>query len=68
MVYNETIEISGPSGAFVDAAIINGENVMVSSESVTDPKAVRYGWAAYPEVNLTNAADLPAVPFSTEAD
>ncbi len=59
-------EIAGPSGEFVEAsAAIDGENVVVSSDAVSDPKAVRYAWAAYPDVNLYNASDLPAVPFST---
>jgi sialate O-acetylesterase len=34
---------------------------------VTEPRFVRYGWADNPEVNLVNAANLPAVPFEAEA-
>ena len=30
------------------------------------PVAVRYGWAAYPVVNLWNKDGLPASPFRTD--
>lgn len=62
-------EIADSSGNFVEAdAVIDGEEVVVSSKSVSTPKAVRYGWAAFPDVNLYNAADLPAVPFSSDRE
>ena len=48
------------------AARISGETVIVSSEQVPNPTAVRYGWAANPKCNLTNAAGLPASPFRTD--
>jgi sialate O-acetylesterase len=47
------------------AVIANGA-VIVSSEDVPNPIAVRYGWAARPKCNLTNAAGLPASPFRTD--
>jgi sialate O-acetylesterase len=59
-------EIAGPDGNFVPAkAAIDGAQVIVSAEGVTDPKAVRYAWAAYPDGNLYNAEGLPATPFRT---
>jgi len=34
---------------------------------VPNPVAVRYGWDADPVAPLYNGADLPAVPFRTDA-
>jgi len=48
-------------------AVIDGDTVVVSSDQVPTPVAVRYGWAAYPVVNLWNKAGLPASPFRTDS-
>jgi len=40
--------------------------VVVWSEEVPHPVAVRYGWANNPECNLYNGSDLPASPFRTD--
>jgi sialate O-acetylesterase len=59
--------ICGPDKKFVWAdAEIKGDKVVVSSSQVTEPVAVRYGWADFPIVNLWNKADLPASPFRTD--
>ena len=59
--------ICGPDKKFVwGEAEIKGNRVIVSSPSVTEPVAVRYGWADYPVVNLWNSAGLPASPFRTD--
>ena len=59
--------IAGSDGKFVNArAVIAGKAVRVSSPDVTDPAAVRYGWADYPVVNLYNSQGLPASPFRTD--
>ncbi len=59
--------ICGPDHKFVWAkAEIRGDKVIVSSPSVTEPVAVRYGWADYPVVNLWNKSGLPATPFRTD--
>jgi len=59
--------IAGADGKFEPAqAEIVGDNVVVSSQQVAMPVAVRYGWANVPEVNLFNKADLPASPFRTD--
>ena len=61
--------IAGADGKFVPAkAEIKGANVIVSAEGVTDPKAVRYGWANTPDVNLFNKEGIPASPFRTDVD
>jgi sialate O-acetylesterase len=49
------------------ASIVNNNTIVVSSESVEQPAAVRYGWADNPEdLNLYNVEDLPANPFRTD--
>jgi len=61
--------IAGADGKFVPAkAEIKGSAVIVSAEGVGDPKAARYGWANFPEVNLTNKEGIPASPFRTDGD
>jgi sialate O-acetylesterase len=47
-------------------AEIRENTVVVSSPAVSNPVAVRYGWADYPIGNLFNAAGLPASPFRTD--
>ncbi|MBW3540286.1 MAG: sialate O-acetylesterase [Planctomycetes bacterium] len=59
-------EIAGEDGKFVPAeAQIEGETVVVSSEQVAKPTAVRFAWSQDAEPNLVNAAGLPASPFRT---
>lgn len=61
--------IAGADGKFVSAsAKIEGANIIVSAASVTEPKAVRYGWENVPDVNLFNQASLPASPFRTDVE
>ena len=47
-------------------ARIEGGTVIVSSEHVPSPVAVRYAWADNPTCNLYNGAGLPACPFRTD--
>jgi sialate O-acetylesterase len=47
-------------------ARIEGSTVIVTSDMVADPVAVRYGWADYPICNLFNTDGLPASPFRTD--
>jgi sialate O-acetylesterase len=60
--------VAGPEGRFVWAnARIDGDRVVVWSDSVPDPAAVRYAWADNPAAaNLYNAEGLPAGPFRTD--
>jgi sialate O-acetylesterase len=47
-------------------ARIDGTAVMVSSEDVIAPVAVRYAWADSPDCNLYNEEGFPASPFRTD--
>jgi len=59
--------IAGKNKQFYWAkAAIEGNEIVVYSEKVSDPVAVRYAWADNPECNLMNSAGLPAVPFRTD--
>jgi sialate O-acetylesterase len=60
-------EIAGEDRKFVPAqANIEGNTVVVRSDKVPRPVAVRYAWADYPECSLYNRAGLPASPFRTD--
>jgi sialate O-acetylesterase len=64
----EGFAIAGEDRQFVWAdATIEGDTVVVSSPSVEEPVAVRYGWADNPAANLYNQAGLPASPFRTDS-
>jgi len=59
-----SFEVAGSDRIFRPAkARIEGETVVVSSPEVTEPRFVRYGWAANPDCNLYNKEGLPASPF-----
>lgn len=60
-------EIAGADEKFVAAtATIDGENVVVHSDEVAKPVAVRFAWTDTAEPNLFNAEGLPASPFRTD--
>lgn len=48
------------------AEIVGKNRVLVSSEVVPEPSAVRYAWADNPVCNLYNRAGLPVTPFRTD--
>jgi len=59
--------VAGSDRKFVPArATIDGDTVVVWSDAVRNPVAVRYAWADNPVCNLYNRAGLPAVPFRTD--
>ena len=59
--------IAGEDQKFVWAnAAIDNNTVLVWSEEVDKPVAVRYGWANWIECNLFNKEKLPASPFRTD--
>ena len=60
--------IAGYDEKFVPAkAVIDGDTIVVSSEDVPVPVAVRYGFTNSAEPNLFNKAGLPASSFRTDS-
>lgn len=59
--------ISGSDHKFYWAeAVVEGNEVVVSSSKVPSPVAVRYSWETNPDGNLYNKDGLPAPPFRTD--
>jgi sialate O-acetylesterase len=59
--------IAGEDKKFVEAkAVIDGDTIVVQSDKVKNPVAVRFGWENTAEPNLFNKAQLPASPFRTD--
>ncbi len=59
--------VGGEDRSFVWAqAQVEGDTVVVWSDQVAAPVAVRYAWAKNPVCNLSNAEGLPAVPFRSD--
>ncbi len=60
-------QIAGEDKEFVDAqAKIDGDSVIVWSDKVSKPVAVRYAWHQEAQPNLINKEGLPASPFRTD--
>ena len=50
-------EIAGDDQQFIEAsAVVDGDTVVVSSEAVTNPMAVRFAWHTTAEPNLMNGS------------
>ncbi len=67
--YINGFSIAAENGSFkwAKASVVNENTIVVSSESVDKPVAVRYGWADNPDdLNLYNMEDLSANPFRTD--
>jgi sialate O-acetylesterase len=61
------LEIAGEDGKWVMAqSRVDGNALIVYSQEVPKPVAVRYGWSDVPKPGLANAAGLPASPFRTK--
>lgn len=59
--------VAGEDKKFVWAdATIEGNTIVVRSDQVAKPVAVRYAWADNPVCNLYNKEGLPASPFRTD--
>ncbi|WP_234734854.1 sialate O-acetylesterase [Tellurirhabdus bombi] len=59
--------IAGADSVFVPAqATIDGKQIVVWSNQVAKPVAVRFAWRYVPDPNLFNGAGLPASPFRTD--
>ncbi len=60
-------EIAGENQKFFKArARIDGDTVLVWSDEVAVPVAVRFGWHQEAQPNLMNKEGLPASPFRTD--
>ena len=60
--------IAGADKAFVQAkAEIVGNTIVVSSDKITNPVAVRYAWHDDAQPNLANKEGLPASSFRTDS-
>jgi len=59
--------IAGEDKIFRKAeVVIAGKKIVVSSNEVKSPIAVRYGWSNYVDASLFNKAGLPASSFRTD--
>jgi len=59
--------IAADDQQFVDAqATVDGETLVVASDQVKQPVAVRFAWHQLAEPNLANSEGLPAAPFRTD--
>jgi sialate O-acetylesterase len=59
--------IAGADRKFVWAnAKVEGKKVVVWSDKVSDPVAVRYAWADNPVCNMFTTENLPLTPFRTD--
>lgn len=60
-------EVAGENHRFFPAtARVDGETILVRSDSVPRPMYVRYGWKAVASESILNSADLPASTFTSE--
>jgi sialate O-acetylesterase len=66
--YLKGFAIAGTDQKFVWAkAFIEGDSVIVYSDEISNPVAVRYAWGDNPDdANFYNNEDLPAAPFRTD--
>lgn len=67
--YLRSFAVAGSDKKFYWAkAMIKGDNVIVYSDKVSNPVAVRYAWADNPaDANLYNTEGLPASPFRSDS-
>ncbi|HVZ81479.1 MAG TPA: sialate O-acetylesterase [bacterium] len=62
-------EVAGADGVFHPAqGKVEKDSVMVWSDQVTHPQAVRYAWADDPVFNLYGKNGMPASPFKASRD
>lgn len=61
-------EIAGNNQVFHEAtALIEGKTIVISSDKVVSPSAVRFGWVGDASAcNLFNKEGFPAIPFRTD--
>ncbi|MCE9609097.1 MAG: sialate O-acetylesterase [Chthoniobacter sp.] len=63
----DSFEIAGPDGAFVDAAAkIDGATILIGSEKVAQPAAMRFAWKDLAQPNLMIKDGLPVSQFRAQ--
>lgn len=63
----KSIFIAGMDFKYIAAQVrIDNNELIVWSDQVPNPTAVRYGWADNPDCNLYNTDGLPTSPFRTD--
>jgi len=63
----DSFEIAGPDGKFVEAvAKIEGATVVINSDKVLQPAAMRFAWKDLAQPNLMNKEGLPVSTFRAE--
>jgi len=63
----QSLEIAGADRVFHPAmGRIEGDTLLVGSQAVPHPIAIRYAWSNAPGANLYNGAGLPAAPFRSD--
>jgi sialate O-acetylesterase len=61
--------IRGSTGGWVWATgMVEGQDIVVSSDKIPSPSAVRYAWAWNPVTSVENGAGLPLFPFRTDTE
>lgn len=65
--YVKGFSIAGADKKFVWAkGYLDGNDVVLYSEKVKNPTAIRYNWSNNPDGNVYNKEGLPAIPFRTD--
>ncbi len=60
--------IAGTNKKFYRAIVqIIDDELIIKSDKVANPVAVRYAWSDNPDCNLINAEGFPAIPFRTDS-
>ena len=63
----DSFEVAGADGAFVEAAAkIDGASVVIRSDKVAKPVAMRFAWKDLAQPNLMNKEGLPVSVFRAE--
>ena len=65
--YAKGFAIAGSDKKFIWAnAYQDGNDIIVVSNKIKNPVAVRYDWCNFPDGNIYNKENLPATPFRTD--
>lgn len=56
--------IAGDDEVYYDAdAHVEGDNIILTSDKVPDPKHSSYGWLSFIRCNLYNSEGMPLMPY-----